>query len=221
MFIHTIGGFGGMCGQTGQLEDIFMLRLKAGSAVLTLAALATLGLAAPAQAQEKYLGEIFLTAASFCPNGSWETNGQLVSVAQNTALFSLLGTTYGGNGTTTFALPDLRGRVPVGVGTGPGLQTIVPGEVSGNEQVTLLASNMPAHTHSLSQNLGGPVSVRTVDPGEVDPTTGDDVPAAMVASATGTAQLSVSGNNMPVPVRDPYLGMRYCIVETGIYPTRP
>src|SRR5262245_42833413 len=96
---------------------------------------------------DSFIGSIILFAGNFAPRGWAFCQGQILSIAQNTALFSILGTTYGGNGQTTFALPDLRGRVPIGTGQGPGLSNIDLGEQSGSENVTLLASNMPPHTH--------------------------------------------------------------------------
>ena len=95
------------------------------------------------------LASIILFAGNFAPRGFYLCQGQILSIAQNTALFSLLGTTYGGDGRTTFALPDLRGRVPVGQGQGPGLSNYDLGEVSGTESTTLLVTNLPQHNHPL------------------------------------------------------------------------
>ncbi|MFC3653092.1 phage tail protein [Dyella humi] len=97
---------------------------------------------------DPFLGEIRMVGFTFAPNGWAMCNGNLMSINQNTALFSLLGTTYGGNGQSTFGLPDLQGRSPVGTGSGLGLSPIVPGEKSGNEAVTLLVTQMPMHTHT-------------------------------------------------------------------------
>src|SRR5690606_5156315 len=97
---------------------------------------------------EPFLGEIRMVGFNFAPRGWAFCQGQLLSIAQNSALFSLLGTMYGGNGTTTFALPDLRGRSPVGMGNGPGLTPITQGELAGTENVTLLSTQMPMHTHT-------------------------------------------------------------------------
>ena len=98
---------------------------------------------------EPFLGQIMLVGFNFAPRGWAFCSGQLLPIAQNTALFSLLGTIYGGNGQTTFALPDLRGRVAVGMGTGPGLPTIDQGEVAGETTHTLLVTEMPLHNHAL------------------------------------------------------------------------
>lgn len=99
---------------------------------------------------EPFLGEIMLFAGDFAPRGWALCDGRTLAINQNTALFSLLGTTYGGNGQTTFALPDLRGRYPMSAGEGPGLTSRVIGEMSGTEQTSILLSQMPAHTHTLS-----------------------------------------------------------------------
>ena len=96
---------------------------------------------------DPYIGEIILFAGNFAPRGWAFCQGQILSIAQNTALFSILGTTYGGNGQTTFALPDLRGRVPVGTGQGPGLPSVNLGEQAGEPAHTLIATEMPAHNH--------------------------------------------------------------------------
>src|SRR3954449_6617686 len=97
-----------------------------------------------------FIGQISLFGGNFAPRGWAFCNGQLLAVSQNTALFSILGTTYGGNGETTFALPDLRGRVPLHPGQGPGLSPYVLGENGGQENVTLNVTQLPAHTHAVS-----------------------------------------------------------------------
>jgi microcystin-dependent protein len=125
-----------------------MKRLASGvflCATLTLSGLPQAALAGP----EPFIGEIMLTGANFCPRGWADANGQLLAVAQNAALFSLLGTTYGGDGRTTFGLPDLRGRVAIHTGQGPGLSNRNQGSKSGAENHTLTVSEMPQHTHGL------------------------------------------------------------------------
>jgi microcystin-dependent protein len=98
-------------------------------------------------ASQPLLGSIFIFAGNFAPRGYQLCQGQLLPIAQNTALFSILGTTYGGNGTTTFALPDLRGRAPIGQGTGTNLSPVTLGQVGGSQNVTIATSNMPPHNH--------------------------------------------------------------------------
>src|SRR5580704_2739524 len=99
---------------------------------------------------DQYVGEMRCFGFNFAPRGWALCQGQLLAIAQNTALFSILGTTYGGNGTSTFALPDFRGRVPLSSGSGPGLQTYVLGEQIGSENVTLLSVQIPAHNHTVN-----------------------------------------------------------------------
>ena len=101
-------------------------------------------------ASSPILGCIFIFAGNFAPRGYALCQGQIMSIQQNTALFSLLGTTYGGNGTTTFALPDLRGRAPIGTGTGPGLSPINEGQLGGANSASILIANMPSHSHALN-----------------------------------------------------------------------
>jgi len=103
---------------------------------------------------DPYIGDIVLTAATFCPNGWNEANGQTVAIAANQSLYSLIGTKFGGDGTTTFRLPDLRGRFAVGAGSAPGLTPRVVGQQFGSEGVTVPASALPSHTHSVSTASG-------------------------------------------------------------------
>src|SRR3954465_13916452 len=97
-----------------------------------------------------FIGQISLFGGNFAPRGWAFCKGQLLAISQNTALFSILGTTYGGNGQTTFALPDLRGRVPIHFGQGPGLSSYALGETGGAETTTLTVNELPAHTHAVS-----------------------------------------------------------------------
>src|SRR5437879_6406836 len=101
---------------------------------------------------EPFLGMIIIVPFNFAPRGWAFCAGQIMPIAQNTALFSLLGTAYGGNGETTFALPDLRSRLPIGAGQGPGLSPYALGQVSGTESVTLNVTQMPQHTHLVNAN---------------------------------------------------------------------
>jgi microcystin-dependent protein len=141
------------------------------------------------------------------------------------ALFSLLGTTYGGDGQTTFALPDLRGRMARGVGTGPGLQTIVLGAMSGLDQITLSASNMPAH----AGHVFGMTSVKSsLLPSGVGSqatcATSDKYVLSMdgaTSPCSGVSCSSVVGGNSPITVTPPYTALNFIIAVQGIYPTRP
>ncbi len=179
---------------------------------------------------EGTLAEIRMFAGNFNPRGWFYCNGSLQSIAQNTALFSLLGTTYGGDGQVTFALPDFRGRVAVGAqfSQGPGLPAYQLGEMSGTENITLLTSNLPFHNHSISGTLtpraanngaltSDPQGRRT-GPGSFYAGANDLVNQAAISTA-GLA-LALAGNNSPVSVVQPYLGMNYIICSEGIYPSR-
>ena len=180
---------------------------------------------------EGTIGEIRMFAGTFAPRNWAFCAGQLMSISQNTALFSILGTTYGGNGQTTFALPDLRSRVPKGTGQGPGLTNITLGEVSGTETVTLLTTQMPAHTHTataamaVNQNAGtsaNPVNKYLAGGSDA---TGNPIPTYADAAAGGnlsglSVNIGVAGNSQPVPIANPYLGMNYIICLFGIFPSR-
>ncbi len=171
---------------------------------------------------DPFLGEIALVPYNFAPRGWAFCDGQILSIAQNTALFSLLGTTYGGNGQTTFALPDLRGRVPMhcGGGPGPGLSTYNLGQTGGVENVTLLASQMPAHNHALNANSANGTSDSPVNalPGK----NASGVPQFSAASnaAMAAGAIGLTGGNQPHENLQPYLGLNYVIALQGIFPSR-
>jgi microcystin-dependent protein len=175
---------------------------------------------------DDFLASIKIFAGNFAPRGWAFCNGQLLSIAQNTALFSLLGTTYGGDGRTTFALPDLRGRAPIHFGQGPGLSDYSLGQTGGQETVTLLSSEMPVHTHSLSvSNTNGtshvPLTVSSVAaPVDVN---GDSVNGFsnnqpnMVLSPT---TIGNTGGSQAHENRPPYIALNYIIALQGIFPSR-
>ena len=175
-----------------------------------------------AKAQEGFIGEIRMFAGNFAPKDWAFCQGQLLSISQNTALFSILGTTYGGDGRVTFALPNLSGRVPVGVGQGAGLTNRQLGEMSGTETVTLTTAQMPAHNHTINavtsegnQNLPTnnlPANTKTLDKEYSDANTNTTMKATMVNS---------TGGNQPFSIMQPSLGMNYIICVNGIYPSRP
>lgn len=174
---------------------------------------------------EQYLGEIRMFAGNFAPRGWAFCQGQLLSIAQNTALFSILGTTYGGNGQTTFALPDLRGRLPMQPGQGPGLSSRTLGEQGGTETVTLLANQMPAHTHPLlaSGNQGdqfspeGSVNAVLVDPNTQQPA---NLYAATPSTPMNPAAIGPAGGSQPHNNMSPFLCINFIIALEGIYPSR-
>lgn len=171
---------------------------------------------------EGYIAQILFFAGNFAPRNWAFCQGQILSIAQNTALFSLLGTTYGGNGQTTFALPDLRGRVAVGTGQGPGLSSITLGQVAGTETTSLLVTQLPAHTHALNASTAaGDASVPTnallANSGALD----REYKAATSAdTAMHTTAIGATGGSQPFSIRNPYLGMNYIICLFGIFPSR-
>jgi microcystin-dependent protein len=164
---------------------------------------------------EPFIGSVILFAGNFAPRGWAFCDGQLLSISQNTALFSILGTTYGGNGQTTFALPDLRGRSPIGPRQGPGLANHDLGEEGGVENVTLSINQMPAHSHLPGASLG---EQDTNSPANAIAAKGG-VYGAGSASAN-MAPVSAAGGNQPHENRPPYLGLNYIIALEGIYPSR-
>ncbi len=170
---------------------------------------------------EPFIGEIALYPYNFAPRGWAFCNGQILSIAQNTALFSLLGTTYGGNGQTTFALPDLRGRVPLSSGQGPGLSNYDLGQTGGDESVTLNPAEMPAHNHlvAVHNNSGNYARPNDRVPGRLSGgTTG--YAAAGNGSYMHPSTLSVLGGGQPHTNVQPYLTLNYCIALEGIFPSR-
>ena len=177
---------------------------------------------------EGTIGEIRMFAGTFAPRTWAYCNNQLISIATNTALFSILGTTYGGNGQTTFALPDFRGRVAVGTGQGPGLSNIVLGQMAGTPTVTLLTTNMPAHNHpitgAVSMVANGGTDGLTDDPtgrrlgGANVYTSFTNEPAAMAPLQSNLA-IGVSGGSQQFSIMPPYLGMNYVICMFGIFPS--
>jgi microcystin-dependent protein len=182
---------------------------------------ATLSFSNNLSAQDFYIGEIRMFAGNFAPQGWMKCEGQILSGAEYSALFSLLGTTYGGNGTTNFALPDLRGRAPIHYGQGPGLSAYSIGQQGGTESTTLTVNNLPAHNHSIngivedgnnaSPTGNFPAGTKLLDPeysnsGTVTP---------MNANMAG-----YTGGNAPVNNMQPYLTVTYIIALEGIYPTQ-
>ena len=192
-----------------------------------------------------YLGQIIHGGWNFAPRGTHYCDGALLSISQNTALFALLGTTYGGNGQTTFALPDLRGRSAVNQGQGPGLSPYVLGQASGTESTTLTQGNLPSHTHtstftqsSGTLNVGtakattqvaaaGGVLAKSVDTSAVGSTpaiyapSGTATPVALGGvNVAGTVQNGLTGGNLPFSLLSPYLAISIVIALQGIFPSR-
>lgn len=162
---------------------------------------------------EMFLGEIRLMSFSFAPKGWAMCNGQTLAISQNQALFSLLGTQYGGNGVQTFALPDLQGRVPMHFGNGH-----VQGESSGEPSHMLLTSELPAHTH-LAQ--GSPTAAdQPVPTGAVLGLANNLYHAATNQVALGPSSVAITGGSQPHENRQPFLTLNFCIALTGIFPSR-
>jgi microcystin-dependent protein len=164
---------------------------------------------------EPFLGEIRLVPYTFAPKGWALCAGQLLPINQNQALFSLLGTTYGGNGQTTFALPDLRGRVPVGAGDAPGGSSYALGSTGGQEAVQLAAGQLPAHAHPVRASSGGST---TTSPAGSFPARGGAYASSQNATMAAT-MLGRTGGGQPHENRQPYLSLNWMIALQGIYPT--
>lgn len=180
---------------------------------------------------EPFVGEIGLVGFNFPPKGWATCNGQLLPISSNTALFSILGTTYGGNGSTTFGLPNLQGSTPIGFGQGPGLTYRDLGEVAGTSYTTLLLAQMPAHTHALGAGLktGAPPTTANAVASLPATATGTDFPYTDTASASAymeplavnlDSQTSIIGGNQPHNNMQPYLTVLMVIAFQGIFPQR-
>lgn len=171
---------------------------------------------------EAFLGSIVLFAGNFAPRGWALCQGQLLSIAQNTPLFALLGTTYGGDGKTTFALPDLRGRAPIGQGQGPGLSSVDLGEQLGSESITLTTSQMPAHSHLVAcdgSNSGQLSPVGNL-PGTPGVTSELQLYGSTPTGYMNPMMISAAGGSQPVSVQQPSLGVNYIICLEGLFPSR-
>jgi len=173
--------------------------------------------------QDPWLGEIALVAFNFAPQGWAFCNGQLLSIAQNTALFSLLGTTYGGDGQTTFALPNLQSRVPVHFGHGTGLSPFTMGQTAGVESVTLQTAQIPAHTHSYAPqaSTAGGSAVSPAAALWAESGSGDTIYQKGTSNATMAPQtLGNTGGGQAHENRQPLLALNYIIALVGIFPSR-
>ncbi len=183
---------------------------------------------------DEYIGIIKIFGGNFAPRGWFACNGQLLSIAQYSALFSLLGTTYGGDGITTFALPNLQSRTPIGMGQGPGLSYRAQGQLGGSENNTLILPNIPPHNHPASllvnntdasqSTATGGVSLAT--PGTLagrtfTATLGYNTATPNTALNQASVTTSPVGQGMPVNNMQPFIAMNYIICWSGIYPPRP
>lgn len=185
---------------------------------------------------DPFIGEIRMFAGTYAPRGWAFCQGQLIAISSNSALFSILGTTYGGNGTTNFALPNLQGRSPVGTGTGAGLSNITLGELAGVENVSLTTAQLPVHAPTVAVEVaipavttsttaaGAPAANLNLGPvaaaGRAGTLYAPDAPDTTLKPFAATATVTPVGSGLPVPIRDPYLGMNFIIALEGIYPSR-
>lgn len=185
--------------------------------------------------EQPYLGDITMVGFGFCPRNWLEASGQILTIEEYPLLFALLGVTFGGNGRTTFALPDLRGRVPVAQGQGTGLSDYKMGQTGGAETHTMTPEELPSHQHQVTGSATGRMVAAEEDATTEDPN-GQflavpaasiyGAPANPVNMANGSATIEVdltsqaTGGNLPIDLRQPYLTVRFCIAVRGQYPPR-
>lgn len=183
---------------------------------------------------DPFVGEIRMVGFNFAPNGWMLCNGQLLPISQYAALFSLLGTTFGGNGTTTFGLPDLQGRVPLHVGAGLGLPVYSWGQKGGAANLTLTTANLPSHIHTIAQpvstsngtssspsNACPAVNVTTTNERTVTATTMSYAASATSGQSATPFPSGQAGNGLPVSIEPPYLAVYFIIAYNGVFPSRP
>jgi microcystin-dependent protein len=172
---------------------------------------------------QPYLGSIMMFGGNFAIRGWQMCNGQTLSISSYTALFSIIWTYYGGNGVSTFQLPNMQSRVPLHQGTGLGLSTYVIGETGGTENVTLLYNNMPVHTHTVNA-VSGLADKITPTGNLLGAETNGSKPEIYSASTANTTMnanmIGTAGGNVPFPVLQPYLCVTFLIAMVGIFPSR-
>ena len=166
-----------------------------------------------------FIGEIRMFGGNFAPAGWAFCNGSLIPISQNDTLFNLIGTTYGGDGQTTFALPDLRGRVPLHQGQGPGLTGYIQGENGGTETATLTSNQMPAHRHAF---VGNGAATGDLPAGKVvaSPAASNLFTATAPGAALAPAAMQAAGGNQPHDNMMPYLAVSFIISLFGIFPSQ-
>jgi len=166
------------------------------------------------------LSEIRAFGCNFAPRGWAKCDGQLLPISQYTALFSLLGTTYGGDGRTTFGLPDLRGRVAMSMGNGPGLSDYYQGQRGGAEEVTLTSANLPSHGHQAMLGATETFRVKVKEQKKDKPDKGNKGGIEAVAAPSASGATALSGDGQPHTNLPPYLVINYCMAVEGTYPSR-
>jgi microcystin-dependent protein len=194
-----------------------MRRLFATAALASALQVTCAGLAS---AQEMYLGEVRQFAYNWCPVGWAQAAGQILAINTNAALFSLLGTNFGGNGVNTFGLPNLNGRAPYGFGA-PGQPFAA---VYGNSTVTLTTGNMPAHTHQLFGSSAAPAQNSPSGASDATFPSAEKIyaaPASPTDAPMNPRSIGMTGQSQPFSVQSPALAMNWCIATVGIYPSRP
>lgn len=175
---------------------------------------------------DMYISALAIFGFDWAPRNWALCNGQLLAIQQNQALFSLLGTTFGGNGTTTFALPNLQGRIPIGMGQGPGLSNYVLGQQGGAENVTLLTSNLPAHTHTVFVNNTTANSTSPVTASAIAAAKDLNTDATKIYNAVAPnvqlngSTIAPTGGSQPHSNLQPYITVNYCICLFGVFPSR-
>ncbi|EZH76258.1 tail protein [Ectopseudomonas composti] len=198
---------------------------------------------------DPFLGEIRMVGFNFAPRGWATCQGQIMAITQNSALFALLGTIYGGNGQSTFGLPNFSGRSPVGQGNGPGLTPVTIGEMAGSENITMTTNQMPMHTHGATASAPTgtaqvAIPAATTGTTQATPSTGTVLGPIAAAGRAGTlyctgaadstlapfnstvnvqaptVTVATAGGSQPVPLRNPYLGTNFIIALEGIFPSR-
>lgn len=175
---------------------------------------------------DPFLGQIQIFSFDFAPANWAQCSGQLMPISQNPALFSLLGTTYGGDGRVTYALPNFNGSAACGVGQGLGLTERFLGETFGSETVMLLSTEMPAHTHGFNVYNQSDASKRHAAPANGDALSAPGsvppfVSGASIAGNFATQMVQVAGGSQPHANQQPYLAMNFCIALQGAFPQRP
>jgi len=186
---------------------------------------ASLSIAPEARAGEPFLGDVKMVGFSFCPRGFADANGQLLAISQNQALFSILGTTYGGDGRTTFALPDMRSRIPIHHGQGPGLTNRRLGDQTGAETNTLTSANMPSHTHRMGiQSVDLPANSPTPRKNSFAQSPDDKYYSGLSPQGkfmdNNTVVVDPAGSGQAQNNMMPSQTIRYCVATQGVFPSR-
>ncbi len=204
------------------MHSLFIDMAKRRVAVLVVCCGASLyGVTAHAQV-DSYFAETRLFAFNFCPKGWASASGQVLPIEQNQVLFSVLGVQYGGNGTTAFSLPDLRGRAPVGVGQGAGLTPMRAGMQGGVNTATLLEVNLPSHQHGMTASTtAATLSTPPAGGGQLAQAQNMGMYSSTPAVAPVAMRTAEAGSSFPVYIRNPYAGMNWCVALQGYYPSRP